>query len=73
MNTKRADKTGDELAVLAREPPWYPSRYHYAWDPGVPDRQLWAIGMIVVQWSLTEFLREQITFNLMVDDATLIE
>lgn len=42
-------------------------------NPAVPDRQLWAIGMVVVQWGMTEFLREQITFNLMGDDAVLLE
>lgn len=37
-------------------PQMFPSRAGYYFNPGIPDRQLWAIGMIVAQWSLTEFL-----------------
>jgi hypothetical protein len=56
---------------VEKEPSVFPLRHHYAFNPGVPDRQLWAIGMVVVQWGMAEFVREQITFNLMGDDASL--
>jgi hypothetical protein len=32
----------------------YPSRVGFFFDPAVPNRQLWAIGMVVAQWSMTE-------------------
>jgi hypothetical protein len=57
--------------MLDQEPLWYPSRGPF--NPGVPNRQLWAIGMIVVQWGMAEFIREQSTFSLMGDDSKLIE
>jgi hypothetical protein len=38
------------------EPLVYPSRNHYPFNPGITDRQLWAIGMVVVQWSMTEMI-----------------
>jgi hypothetical protein len=59
---------GEDLVIMM-----YPSRHRFPFNPGVPDRQLWAIGMVVVQWGMTEFLREQIIFNLIGDDLTLEE
>jgi hypothetical protein len=41
-------------------------------NPGVPNKQLWAIGMIVVQWGMAERIREQATYNLMGSDQKLI-
>ena len=38
------------------EPFIYPFRHPFPFDPGIPNRQLWAIGMVVVQWSMTETL-----------------
>src|SRR2546427_12068781 len=45
--------------MLDKEPLWFPSRNRFDFNPGVPDRQLWAIGMVAVQWSMTETLVEQ--------------
>lgn len=56
--------------MLDQEPLWYPSRGPF--NPGVSNRQLLAIGMIVVQWGLLELVREQSVYNLMGDDAKLI-
>jgi hypothetical protein len=57
--------------MMDKEPFLYPSRDRFPFNPGVPDRQLWAIGMIVVQWGTTEFLRDQIIFNLIESDTSL--
>jgi hypothetical protein len=40
-------------------------------NPGVPDRQLWAIGMVVVQWGMTETLIDQEIRVLIADDLEL--
>lgn len=56
--------------MLDQEPLWYPSRGPF--NAGVPNRQLWAIGMIVVQLGLLELVREQSIYNLMAADAKLI-
>jgi hypothetical protein len=40
--------------MLDKEPLSFPSRNRFNYNPGVPDRQLWAIGMVVVQWGMTE-------------------
>jgi len=55
------------------EPLVYPSRNGYPYNPGVPDRQLWAIGMIVVQWSMTEFIVDQQIRQLMGDDEESVK
>jgi hypothetical protein len=34
----------------------FPSRVGYFFDPAVPNRQMWAIGMVVAQWSMTEMM-----------------
>jgi hypothetical protein len=59
--------------MLDKEPMWYPSRSHsmFPYSPGVPDRQLWAIGMVVVQWGMTEFIIEQQIDDLIGNDAAL--
>ncbi len=54
--------------MLDKEPLWYPSRNRYPMSPAVPDRQLWAIGMIVVQWSMTEWTIDVQTRKLISDD-----
>jgi len=56
-----------------KEPRLYPSRNGFFYNPGVPDRQMWAIGMVVVQWGMTEVLRDQITYDLIGDDTELTE
>jgi hypothetical protein len=58
--------------MLDPEPLVYPSRNGFPYNPGVPDRQLWAIGMIVVQWSMTEFIIDQQIRQLIGDDEELI-
>jgi hypothetical protein len=42
--------------MLDKEPLSFPSRNRFNYNPGVPDRQLWAIGMVIVQWGMTETL-----------------
>jgi hypothetical protein len=41
-------------------------------NPAVPDRQLWAIGMIVVQWSMTEWSIDVQTRKLIGDDKAIL-
>ena len=53
-----------------REPLWYPSRGPL--NPGVPNRQIWAIGMVVIQWGMAEFIRDQSVHTLIGDDQDLI-
>jgi hypothetical protein len=45
----------DEMAKRT-EPLVYPSWNSLAFKPGITNRQLWAIGMVVVQWSMTEMI-----------------
>jgi hypothetical protein len=52
-------------------PTVFPSRHLFSHVPAVPDRQLWAIGMIVVQWGMAEFIRETAVANLIADDEAL--
>jgi hypothetical protein len=59
------------VAMLDNEPPVYPNRRYYPLDPGIADRQLWAIGMVVTQWGMAEFIREQEIISLMADDTSL--
>jgi hypothetical protein len=58
--------------MLDKEPLWYPSRNRFYYNPGVPDRQLWAIGMVAVQWGMTETLIEQQIHNFIHTDENLI-
>ena len=53
------------------EPLVYPSRNLYAFNPGITDRQLWAIGMVVVQWSMTEMVIDQLIRNVIGPDEEL--
>lgn len=59
--------------MLDKEPLWYPSRNRFNYNPGIPDRQLWAIGMVAVQWGMTETLVEQQILNFIRGDQGLIE
>jgi hypothetical protein len=36
------------------EPLSFPSRNSFPFNPGIPDRQLWAIGMVAAQWAMVE-------------------
>jgi len=57
----------------SRAPIVFPSRNPYDMSPAVTDRQLWAIGMLVVQWSMTEMaIEEHIRFHI-AGDAALAE
>lgn len=58
--------------MLDQEPLSFPSRNRFFYNPGVPDRQLWAIGMVVVQWGMTETLIDQIIRNLIGGEERLI-
>ncbi len=61
--------------MLDREPFIYPARapHKFPFDPGVPNKQLWAIGMIVVQWSMTEMIIESNSLLLIAGDADLLK
>jgi hypothetical protein len=61
--------------MLDREPFVYPSRtpQNYPFDPGVSNRQLWAIGMIMVQWSMTETIIEDNTRKLIGENDSLLD
>jgi hypothetical protein len=61
-----------DLAVLDKEPLSFPSRTRFTYNPGVSDRQLWALGMIVVQWSMTEQLIDMNARKLVGDDGDLL-
>ena len=56
-----------------RVPLVFPSRNKYAYDPAVSNRQLWAIGMIVVQWSMTEWFIDMNTRNLIGNDQDVLD
>lgn len=58
--------------MLDQEPLWYPSRNRFPFDPGVQDKQLWAIGMIVVQWSMLEWFIDVETRKLIANDSDLL-
>lgn len=59
--------------MLDKEPFQFPARQRFTYDPGVPNRQLWAIGMIVVQWSMTEWIIDSHLHRLMGGDSVFIE
>jgi hypothetical protein len=62
------------FVMLDDEPLCYPPRGRYPFDPAVPDKQLWATGMIVVQWSAAEYFIELDTLKLInKDEAVLAE
>lgn len=60
--------------MLEHEPLSYPSRTmdKFPYDPGIPNRQMWAIGMIVVQWSMTEFFVDIRIRELIRNDTELL-
>jgi hypothetical protein len=58
--------------MLDKEPLWYPSRNQFPTQPGVPDKQLWAIGMVVVQWSAVEWFMDMSTRQLIGDDQAVL-
>ncbi|WP_441240244.1 hypothetical protein [Tardiphaga sp. 768_D3_N2_1] len=49
-------KSSLEPPILQNDPLWFPSRNRFDFNPAVPDRQLWAIGMVAVQWGMLETL-----------------
>ena len=57
--------------MMETEPLVFPSRRYYPLDVGIADRQLWAIGMVVTQWGMTEFIREQEISSLIGEDVLL--
>jgi hypothetical protein len=54
------------------EPTTFPGREPYPYNPGVPDRQLWAIGMVVAQWAFLETIMHNHVQNLIGSDAVLL-
>jgi len=65
--------TFEEVVMLEKEPLSFPARRYYPLNVGIADRQLWAIGMVVTQWGMTEYIREQEIYTLIGDDASLAE
>jgi len=59
--------------MLDKEQLSFPSRNRFVYDPGISDRQLWAIGMVVVQWSMTEWFIDMSIRNLIAGDQSLIK
>ncbi|QQO15822.1 hypothetical protein JJB99_06570 [Bradyrhizobium diazoefficiens] len=59
--------------MLENEPLVFPARQRYVMDPGISNRQLWAIGMVVVQWSHAEWYIDMNTHHLMNQDKDLLE
>ena len=59
--------------MLDQEPLSFPSRNRFVYDPGISDRQLWAIGMVVVQWSMTEWFIDMSIRNLIGADQGALE
>ncbi|MBV8744608.1 MAG: hypothetical protein JO134_06150 [Xanthobacteraceae bacterium] len=53
------------------EPLVYPSRNMLFLNPAIPDRQVWAVGMVVIQWSLTEYTIEHSINTFVGDDKAL--
>jgi hypothetical protein len=51
----------------------FPSRNNLFFNPGVPDRQVWAIGMVAVQWSMTETIMHHRLNDLTKGKPELIE
>lgn len=49
----------------------FPSRHRFSFDPAVPNKQLWAIGMVVAQWGMTEMIMHNHVTDLIGDDIPL--
>jgi hypothetical protein len=64
-------KTCLGFRMLDQEPLIYPSRHNFVYKPGMPDRQLWALGMVMVQWGMTEFLVDLQIHKFMGDNPNL--
>lgn len=61
------------FGMLDKEPLWYPSRNHFAYNPAIPDRQLWAIGMVAVQWGMTEWIIDRQIRDYVASNPELME
>jgi hypothetical protein len=59
------------FVMLDKDPLWFPSRHSFPFDPGIPNKQLWAIGMIVTQWSALEWLIDTDMNSLIANDEAL--
>lgn len=66
-------KSSLEPPILENEPLWFPSRMRFDFNPAVPDRQLWAIGMVVVQWGMLESLIDKEIRNFIEGDDALLD
>jgi hypothetical protein len=55
------------------EPLNFPSRSSFPFYPGISDRQLWAIGMVSVQWALVELQMHEHTLRFTSYDAELAD
>ncbi len=54
-------------------PTVFPSRSRLLFDPGIADRQLWGLGMIVAQWGMTEMLIHTHVHKIVGGSGTLYE
>lgn len=52
-------------------PSIFPNRHRFNYDVAIPDRQLWAIGMVAAQWGMVEFLVRVHTFKLCQNDKQI--
>jgi hypothetical protein len=52
-------------------PSVFPSRHRFNYDVAVPDRQLWAIGMVAAQWGMAELFVRFHVMKLAKDDASV--
>ncbi|WP_139069815.1 hypothetical protein [Tardiphaga robiniae] len=65
-------KSSLEPPILQNDPLWFPSRNRFHFNPAVPDRQLWAIGMVAVQWGMLETLIDMEIRNFIEGDDELL-
>jgi hypothetical protein len=52
-------------------PSVFPNRHRFNYDVAIPDRQLWAIGMIAAQWGMVEFTVRMHTLKLCGNDNAI--
>jgi hypothetical protein len=68
-SVRRMSGTFDRLPMF--EPIVFPSRDPFTFNPAIPDRQLWAIGMVVAQWCYIELIMHGQILAMIGDDQTL--
>src|SRR5580704_13240500 len=61
----------DPVMKFRHAPSVFPSRHRFNYDVAIPDRQLWAIGMIAAQWGMVEFTVRMHTLKLCGNDNAI--